>query len=205
MATARGSLNERRRAVTQMEIAHAAAELFAERGLVATTVEQIASRAGVGLRTFYRYFPSKQDAVVPLFARGAEDWRDQVATITGGSALRESVADVIASSLTPTDGKGLADLELTRGLIRSVATDRDLQRVWYDVNGDSERHLTSVFAALAPSADPVVHHLLAAATTDAVRLALEMWALPNAPDEPGPADLARDCFLRLTEWYAASD
>jgi len=41
----------------------AALDLFARQGFEATTVDQIAEAAGVGRRTFFRYFRSKEDAV----------------------------------------------------------------------------------------------------------------------------------------------
>src|SRR5689334_11486652 len=56
------ALTERRKAATQLDIARAACALFAEHGPDGTTAEDIARRAGVALRTFYRYFRSKQDA-----------------------------------------------------------------------------------------------------------------------------------------------
>lgn len=39
--------------------------MFADRGYEATTVDQIAAAAGVARRTFFRYFPTKEDAVFP--------------------------------------------------------------------------------------------------------------------------------------------
>lgn len=42
----------------------AAADLFAEQGYDATTVTQIAERAGVTKSTFFRYFPDKRDLLV---------------------------------------------------------------------------------------------------------------------------------------------
>lgn len=38
-------------------------DLFTRQGLEATSIEDIAAAAGIGRRTFFRYFPSKNDAV----------------------------------------------------------------------------------------------------------------------------------------------
>ncbi|MGW2842503.1 TetR family transcriptional regulator [Streptomyces sp. NPDC001493] len=46
-------------------LAEAAFELFMEKGFERTTVDDIVARAGVGRRSFFRYFPSKDDVVFP--------------------------------------------------------------------------------------------------------------------------------------------
>ncbi|KAA9161633.1 TetR family transcriptional regulator [Amycolatopsis acidicola] len=43
----------------------AAIDLFLDQGYDATTVDEIASAAGVGRRTFFRYFRSKEDSIFP--------------------------------------------------------------------------------------------------------------------------------------------
>ena len=46
---------------SQAELEHVAFELFEANGFEQTTVEDIAMAAGIGRRTFFRYFPSKND------------------------------------------------------------------------------------------------------------------------------------------------
>ncbi|WP_318211328.1 MULTISPECIES: TetR family transcriptional regulator [unclassified Streptomyces] len=86
------TLTERRKAATQLDIARAAAELFTEHGPDGTTAEDIALRAGVALRTFYRYFRSKQDAVAPLLAGGGDRWRELLAATATATAASSATA-----------------------------------------------------------------------------------------------------------------
>lgn len=48
-------------ATSRAELEHIGLELFFRRGFDATTVDDIAAAAGIGRRTFFRYFPSKND------------------------------------------------------------------------------------------------------------------------------------------------
>jgi mycofactocin system transcriptional regulator len=51
----------RRRVTSRAELEHAAFDLFGRQGFDRTTVDDIATAAGIGRRTFFRYFPSKND------------------------------------------------------------------------------------------------------------------------------------------------
>ena len=51
----------RKRVTSRAELEQAAFALFAANGFDATTVDEIAAAAGIGRRTFFRYFPSKND------------------------------------------------------------------------------------------------------------------------------------------------
>ncbi|MCX3060070.1 TetR family transcriptional regulator [Streptomyces beihaiensis] len=86
-------------------LAEAAFQLFMERGFERTTVDDIVARAGVGRRSFFRYFPSKDDAVFPdhescladmtAFLDAADDTRDAVDVVleAAGIVLRMYAAN----------------------------------------------------------------------------------------------------------------
>ncbi|MDT9686576.1 TetR family transcriptional regulator [Streptomyces sp. TRM76323] len=199
--TASPSLTERRKAATQLDIARAAAELFAEKGPDGTTAEEIAGRAGVALRTFYRYFRSKQDAVGPLLSSGGDRWRALLAEAGPGTGLSQALESAAVASLTTPDDVANEGLRWTRGLLRAAQDDPALRAVWYRVNQESEERLRPVVARLAgPDADPLEVRLVAAAATDAIRVALETWATtdPEAAGEDSPAHLVVRCLRELT-------
>lgn len=55
---------ERKRAATRSAIISAARTLTAERGLNGYTVEEVCEAAGISRRTFFNYFPTKEDAII---------------------------------------------------------------------------------------------------------------------------------------------
>lgn len=192
------SLTERRKAATQLDIARAAAELFAEHGPDGTTAEDIAGRAGVALRTFYRYFRNKQDAVAPLLAGGAERWRALLAAVEPGTPLARALESSVEAALSVPGDEGAEGLRWTRGLLRAAEDDAALRAVWYRVNQESEERLRPVVALLAGAdADPLEVRLAAAAATDAIRIALEAWAVTD-DEPPAAAGLAVRCLRELT-------
>ncbi|WP_125611400.1 TetR/AcrR family transcriptional regulator [Specibacter cremeus] len=200
------SLTARRKAATQLDIARAAARLFTEHGPDRTTADDIAAAAGIALRTFYRYFRSKEDAVAPLLSVGADRWRAALASAGPAADPIATIEKAIISALTPGTADDVEGFGWTRGLLRAGVRDQALMVVWYRVNRESEAQLLRVIRGLAsPAASPLAVRLAAAAATDAIRVALEAWAESDAPlpdpaaTGPGtPADLAVHCFRQLS-------
>ncbi|MGO4249911.1 TetR family transcriptional regulator [Paenarthrobacter sp. RAF54_2] len=57
-------LRQRTRDAVREQIAAAALVLFDEQGFEETTVDQVAAAVGISPRSFFRYFPAKEDVVV---------------------------------------------------------------------------------------------------------------------------------------------
>ncbi|GAB2901598.1 TetR family transcriptional regulator [Streptomyces mayteni] len=74
-----GGLRERTRRAVRDELAGLALDLFTTRGYEETTVEDVARAAGMSKRSFFRYFPTKEDVVFGelelMAARIAEEIR----------------------------------------------------------------------------------------------------------------------------------
>ena len=82
-------------ATTRAELEQVALELFAERGFVATTVDDIAAAAGIGRRTFFRYFASKNDVVWGDFELGLLALRARLATVQPGRPLLDELREAV--------------------------------------------------------------------------------------------------------------
>jgi TetR/AcrR family transcriptional regulator, regulator of mycofactocin system len=78
-------------ATTHGEIEQAAFLLFAERGFDRTTMEDIANAVGVGRRTLFRYYESKNDIPWGQFDRTLENFRKILAEMPADLPLHEAV------------------------------------------------------------------------------------------------------------------
>src|SRR5438876_7231524 len=80
---------------TRQAIIDAAFALFTERGFAATTVEDIAARADVAPRTFFRYFPSKESVLFTGAESKTELLKQQLAERPEGESPAESMIAVL--------------------------------------------------------------------------------------------------------------
>ncbi|MCR2809385.1 MULTISPECIES: TetR family transcriptional regulator [unclassified Microbacterium] len=174
----------RPRASSRETLAEAACELFLEQGYDATSIADIAQRAGVSRSSFFNYFASKGDIlwsglderVAQLQVRLAEDQTaDAAADARAATAAiaADFAPDSLALALVNADAMGLADeLEREASLRRS--------RIARTVSDRLRRS----------GADRLHAEVLGAAFGGAVLAALHVWADDGAGRTPLPRILA---------------
>nr|WBO82453.1 TetR/AcrR family transcriptional regulator [Streptomyces sp. SBE_14.2] len=129
-----------------MQIARSAAALFVRQGLRATRAEDIAHAAGIAPRTFYRYFATKEEAVAPLYAAGAERWVQAVQLAPAHLSVPEVLEHAVRHTLTPGTAASASSWEWVRTLIRLAGSSPALGKVWAEVCHATEDTLARVLA-----------------------------------------------------------
>ena len=167
------------RAEVRRALTEAAVELFTAVGYDETTIDDIAAAAGVARRTFFRYFPSKEDAISPDHEAALERVCEvfeaaHPAEPTAALVLRagETVLDMYAED---------AELSLRRFRLTSqvpALRDRESASV-HRYRRLFTRHLRHRFAG-QPDGD-LRAAVIAAAVVAAHNLALRSWLMDGAP------------------------
>jgi AcrR family transcriptional regulator len=110
-------LRERKKQQTRQAIHEAAMRLFAERGFEATTIADIAAAADIAPRTFFAYFPSKEEAVFLKFDPAMEEFdrvlRERPKGTTALDALRSWV-EYAAAEYMPSPDRMRLEAKLRR-------------------------------------------------------------------------------------------
>jgi AcrR family transcriptional regulator len=90
---------ERRRARVRQRILEVTEELTRSRGIDAVTLEDITEAADVARRTFYHYFDSKHDALVPIARKHTRELNRRIDRVIEGI---EDPAEVVSIALRHT-------------------------------------------------------------------------------------------------------
>src|SRR5215467_2824661 len=184
------SLAERKRQLVRDELADATVKILALRGYEDTTVEQIADAVGVSRRTFFRYFPSKDDVIVHLLAGAGTQLSAELRARPAGEptavALRHALSPFIAFSVDQPD----KTLHLSRLILNTPALlGRFLER-----QAQWQAGITGILAqrtGLDPHAD-LRPALAAGVALTAFNTALRRWA--DSDGTQPLADLADQTF-----------
>jgi AcrR family transcriptional regulator len=90
-----GGLRVRTRQAVRAQLAELAMGMFFERGYDETTVDEIAAAAGMSRRSFFRYFPSKEDVVFGEAEEAAERVAAEIRDHPGGVSPWECLHAVL--------------------------------------------------------------------------------------------------------------
>ena len=164
-------------------------ELFVERGYEQTTVADIAERAGLTARTFFRHFADKREV---LFDAAAELEEKSLAALEAAPATATAL-DLVAAALDAAADIIGHDRELARKRHAVIMANADLR----------ERELIKLAHMSAALADGLrqrgvsdAEASLAAETGSAVyRVAFQRWV--DATDDLDLRDAVRQSFAQL--------
>jgi TetR/AcrR family transcriptional regulator, regulator of mycofactocin system len=85
----------RKHATSRAELEHVAFGLFARKGFGRTTIDDIARAAGIGRRTFFRYFPSKNDVPWGNFDEELEGMRVRLKATSPQTPLMDAIRTAV--------------------------------------------------------------------------------------------------------------
>jgi AcrR family transcriptional regulator len=172
----RPPLSADQRAETRREIAAVAFDLFARGGYEVVNVDEIAVAAGISLRTFYRYFGSKEDVLDPLLAEGVHD-------LIYAFSTRPQDEDPFESAIAAyreTVGADGFDDEFVVRMVQLLSSVPALRARWLDRQRASEELLADQIRVRLPAGTTELEvRGRAAMIVLALRLPLEMAASGN--------------------------
>jgi AcrR family transcriptional regulator len=192
-----GSLRERKKARTRRAIQDQAMRLFLAKGYAATTVQEIATAAGVSHMTFFRYFPTKEDVVL------ADDYDPLMVELVRARPAGEPDVERIRHALLAglagvyaTDREAL--LERTRLVLGTPAL---RARLWEN-QVRTEALLVQALTSGRRSQADLRRRVLVSGCLAAVTTALLVWVeCDGEPDLPG---LVEQAFSALRSEVATS-
>ena len=186
-------LRERKKQETRQGLRSAALRLTAERGLDRVTVEDIAQVADVSVRTFFNYFPSKEEAVI-----GAEpESMEQIKALISARPVDEEPF-LSLHAVFGEMAKGLVDARDVHVMRRKVVAENpSLLPRQVAAFVEFERILVQAITERTtpdPSSD-ADSALVVAAAVAAMRVSVDLWIAADGATEL--SDLLDRAFNRL--------
>lgn len=166
-----------------VEVSNHARRLFREQGYEATTIDEIAERAGISRRTFFNYFESKAAA---FWHGGTSEHQDLTEAVERASGAADPWEAVVSAHVAWASAFGDDRRDEYRDLFYLIDTSPDLRRTLYDLNEraaiETARSLTS------READPVIArmtHTAALAMAFCGEQTQRAWSRGELDDFPG--------------------
>jgi AcrR family transcriptional regulator len=191
---------ERKRRQTKERIEQAAIRLFLDHGFDRTTIENITQAADVSRRSFFDYFPSKEEVVFAWQDSFAEKLVEAIAA----RPAQEPLAKVVEEALISTTAVALDARSMALGdLVRDTPVLAARNQLKYS---RLEQKLTEALMARADGDDIEVLRirLLSAVVVGALRVGGEAWQerQPQGSIEVFARDIFRELWRILSAFGA---
>ena len=159
-------LRERKKRQTRRAIAGAALRLFAERGYEETTIADIAEAADVSPRTFFSYFPSKEDVVFAEIDERLAEVREGLARRPAEETPLESMRRIVYEMI---EAIAAAHGEYGAVQVRLILDRPSLQARALKRMNDTEQEVVARLTELCPDIDEIDAVVIAGATVGGMK------------------------------------
>jgi AcrR family transcriptional regulator len=174
-------LRERKRTRTRLMIQAEALRLFAAHGYAETTIEAIAEAAAISPRTFFRYFPSKEDVV--LWDEYDPRLGELIEARPADEPPIESIRALIRETLS---GLQRRDREQLLARVRLLSSVPELRARFFEAQSGGAKMISAALAPRPNLPDERQLRLTAAALSAVVTDAIGQW-----DEDDGKTDLIR--------------
>jgi AcrR family transcriptional regulator len=183
-------VRERARLALRTEIAQAMSNFFAQRGFDEVTVEEAASEVGISRATFFRYFGSKEDAVLAAIEASSIDYAAYLTTLSSidGETPWQLLLRAFKGALSHREEHS----EIERSRVRMINATVSLRTRMAQRRFAHEDALTPVLAARIESPDAA--RVIIVTALAALDLAWRRW---SAGEEPTMARSLDHVFTQL--------
>jgi TetR/AcrR family transcriptional regulator, regulator of mycofactocin system len=198
MSREEGSGRGRPRHTSREEVARTALALFVSNGFEETTLDDVATAVGIGRRTLFAYFASKNDLVWGEFEEVLDRLRAGLADAPPGESTMERLSRAVVAS-NHYEGAARDDLRMRMTLITTVPALQAHSMVRYD----GWRQVVSEFIAgrINQQADDVVPLLVGHMALGASMASFLRWVMHPEEDL---SELLRAGYGHLTRAFAES-
>lgn len=194
----RGGLRERKKRATRQALHDAALRLTLERGPEHLTVEEISAAAGVSPRTFFNYFPGKEQAIIgdDLFAVEAPEIN---AIMTSASSVLDGMQAIALAMAADAVTRREQVLLRWQVITRYPAL---ITRMFARLEEFHAIVASAVAVRVGMTPDDAYPQLMAAMTTTGIRVAVQRWTAGQG-DDPLERHVAEVFGLLMSELTAA--
>lgn len=185
-------LRERKRTRNRLMIQAEAFRLFGEHGYAGTTVEQIADAAAISPRTFFRYFPTKEDVVLwdEYDPRALELLEQRPPDEPPAATLRAIIRDSVAGVYRRDPEQLLARVRLMSSVPELRSRSYEMQRLGI------EMFASAIAKRRGRAVDELRVRVVGAALVTAVATALDLWQRNDGKGDPvALVDQATDALI----------